>query len=325
VAAETPPPAGGAPASGGPPCVPPAEAPWTETAGFDPARGTAFIPTESGENRADAHRLSAWQFVRSFAHQPGACLRDTLRDTVTNLAGLAGVRRAVLHLACCPDHPNGIWVRDGESAARPGVLFPEARMMEVAGAAVGVVVNHGRCVPFAPGEVGEAACFPIRVDVRIIAATNRDLEAAIASGAFREDLFYRLNVVELRLPPLRERREDIPDLVQHFLDELSDGLATPVRAVSEEAMRALVLAEGESLRPTDLPAEMVSRPSGARAPGEPPTPTREEDTLQEAERRQIVRVLESCGGNKKAAAAKLGISRSTLHEKLRALDPSPEG
>jgi len=170
---------------------------------------------------------------------------------------------------------------------------------------------------------------PIRVDVRILAATNRDLEKAIQEGAFREDLYYRLRVIELMLPPLRDRKEDIPDLVKHFVALFREGLATPAKDVSEGAMaaltrydwpgnvrelrnvieRAMVLADGPTLEQDDLPAEMASPDSDGGAAGG--------SALGQAELQHIRRVLEQCGGNKKETARQLGISRSTLYEKLR--------
>lgn len=175
---------------------------------------------------------------------------------------------------------------------------------------------------------------PIRVDVRIIAATNKDLEKAIRGGSFREDLYYRLNVIELTLPPLRDRKEDIPDLVGHFVALLRKGLATHVKDVSDEAMaaitrydwpgnvrelrnvveRALVLADGSTLVPDDLPAEMALAGAPDLREG-----AAAGSALDKAEFQHIRRVLEQCGGNKKEAAKQLGISRSTLYEKLRGI------
>jgi DNA-binding NtrC family response regulator len=171
---------------------------------------------------------------------------------------------------------------------------------------------------------------PMRVNVRIIAATNRDLEKGIKSGRFREDLFYRLNVIALTLPPLRERREDIPELVRHYAETLSRETARGVCAVSPEALarlqgygwpgnirelrnvveRGLVLAENGIITEDDLPPEVALKAEAGAGPAE-------EQSLERMERDHILAVLAECGGNKRLAAERLGISRSTLYEKLK--------
>ena len=208
---------------------------------------------------------------------------------------------------------------------------------------------------------------PIHVDVRVICATNRDLAAAVKEGKFREDLYYRLNVIQISLPPLRERLGDVPDLVRHFISLL--GGCT--RSISNEALvalsrypwpgnvrelrncieRALVLSSNDRLEVGDFPPEIVreatspslrsssegdesSLPSvrngkeacipcedrgqkvSASSASLPPT-TDTASSLAEMERRYIQSVLDQCKGNKRLAAERLGISRSTLYEKLR--------
>ena len=166
---------------------------------------------------------------------------------------------------------------------------------------------------------------PIHVDVRVITATNRDLKKAIADGKFREDLYYRLNVIPINLPPLRERGGDVEDLVRHFV-ALFGG---PTRSVSPEAMaalsayrwpgnirelrnmmqRAVVLGLKDELQLGDFPEE-VRRPAPAlSAPGS--------GTLDEMERQRIVDALRQFSGNKKEAAAALGISRDTIYQKIK--------
>ena len=170
----------------------------------------------------------------------------------------------------------------------------------------------------------------IEVDVRVIAATNRDLEKAVADGAVREALYYRLNVLRVTLPPLRERKEDIPLLVEHFLERLGVELKRNIR-VSPEAMAALlahswpgnvrelrnvlergaVVAQGEVVRPADLGLEPA--PSGRESPGPAAGPS----TLEDVERRHIAEVLGYSSGNISQAARLLGIDRVTLYNKMR--------
>ena len=187
---------------------------------------------------------------------------------------------------------------------------------------------------------------PVKVDVRVICATNRDLAAAVKEGKFREDLYYRLNVIQIHLPPLRERTGDIADLVRHYVAVIGG----PWKTVSPEAMsvlerygwpgnvrelrnvveRMVVLSGHDRLEIEDLPQEVVAGGSGSsQSHGEsrrlsdgavvmsdirPPT---QSQTLVDVERSHIMSVLEACGGNKKLAAERLGISRSTLYEKMR--------
>ncbi|HVX97381.1 MAG TPA: sigma-54 dependent transcriptional regulator [Polyangia bacterium] len=188
----------------------------------------------------------------------------------------------------------------------------------------------------------------IRVDVRLVCATNKDLEEEVKAGRFREDLYFRINVVTIRLPPLRERREDIPVLVGHFLHKLAlrerrepaamspealrllSGYAFPgnVRELENAIERAVAVAKGNVILPSDLPPEVGGGPEpGAGAEtggilGE----VGNRPTLAELERRYIQLVLGEVGGNKKKAAEKLGIDRRTLYRALeRSGEPLPDG
>ena len=185
----------------------------------------------------------------------------------------------------------------------------------------------------------------LRVDVRVIAATNADLGHMVREGTFREDLFYRLNVIPVRLPALRERREDIPRLVQHFLDRLGREHVPPRPGVafSQEAMRRLmafawpgnvrqlenVVERAFALSPgrmqieaAALPAEIQDALPGA-APWTIPLPEAGldfEQVIAEAERDLIRRALARTDGNRRRAADLLGLKRTTLVEKIRRLD-----
>jgi two-component system response regulator AtoC len=173
-----------------------------------------------------------------------------------------------------------------------------------------------------------------KVDVRIIAATNRDLEQLVKDGKFRDDLFYRLNVVRITLPSLVERREDIPMLVHHFLQKCAAGAAHAVRGVLPETMalltqyrwpgnvrelenaieRAVSLSHGPLLTPDDLPASLRQTELSSKETAGA-IDHRDEAclTLEEVEKRHLVRVLKETKGNKVKAAKILGIDRRTLY------------
>jgi DNA-binding NtrC family response regulator len=186
----------------------------------------------------------------------------------------------------------------------------------------------------------------IRVDVRLVAATNRDLEDEVKKGRFREDLFFRINVVTIRLPSLAERKGDIPLLVSHFLAKISrrDGRAPAamsdaalallagydwpgnVRELENAVARAVAVAKDGVVLPSDLPPEIHQRTPGATLT-EPVAPSgliEDRPTLAELERRYIALVLSECSGNKKKAAEKLGIDRRTLYRALERAGAAPE-
>ncbi len=182
---------------------------------------------------------------------------------------------------------------------------------------------------------------PVDVDVRIIAATNKDLQKAVADGAFREDLYYRLNVIPVHLPPLRERIVDIPLLVEHFLEHLGAEMNRRVDEVSSEAMsalmahswpgnvrelrnvleRAMVVASGRVIQVADLGLRRASPDAAGVGPLA---------SLEHVEKHHIALVLADCGGNISQAARTLGIDRATLYNKMKKYqlrkdgEPEPE-
>ena len=181
---------------------------------------------------------------------------------------------------------------------------------------------------------------PISVDVRIIAATNLNLGEEVKSRRFREDLYYRLNVIELKLPPLRERREDIPLLVEAFLKKCGEVRGKEVKGVGEAALamlmdyawpgnvrelenvieRAVTLSRGDKISPDDLPAAVQEARGDRRVLDEAAERTL---PLHELEKEYIKKVLEKTGGNKYQAAHALGIDRKTLYRKLAEIEGRP--
>jgi DNA-binding NtrC family response regulator len=171
---------------------------------------------------------------------------------------------------------------------------------------------------------------PIKVDFRCIAATNRNLEQLIEEGKFRPDLFYRLNVFRIEMPPLRERREDIPLLVEAFVQKFSLSMSKRIVRVSPEAMALLQRYDWPgNVRELENAVEramVVADPSVAelresdftlKLPAAASPPSTEEKTLEAVERAHILRVLEECGGNQTRAAQILDIDRVTLYNKLK--------
>ncbi|HEX4802032.1 MAG TPA: sigma-54 dependent transcriptional regulator, partial [Myxococcaceae bacterium] len=175
-------------------------------------------------------------------------------------------------------------------------------------------------------RVGGSSAIP--VDVRVLAATNRDLAVDVAEKRMRADLFYRLNVVTLRIPPLRERGDDVVALARHFVARHGSTLGRPIPEISDEALqrlrahpwpgnvrelenamaRAVAMSQRSVLLPGDLPPLLAGEPSAAGAPGI----DHDWPTLAELQRRYVARVLERTAGNKTAAASILGVDRRTL-------------
>ena len=192
----------------------------------------------------------------------------------------------------------------------------------------------GEAPPRAPGQTVRpvGGNEELRLDVRVVSATNRDLPVLVREGTFREDLYYRLAVIPIRLPSLRERTEDIPLLAQHFLDRAAGILGRRFDGFTEDALawltrqrwpgnvrqlenvveRAATLAKGPSIGPTDLSTDFLS-PVGAGTSLRP--------TLQEVEQQYIERILAETKGDKNTAARILGVSVRTLQRMFR----TPEG
>ena len=174
------------------------------------------------------------------------------------------------------------------------------------------------------------------VDVRVVLATNDDLSVAVAQGRFRQDLYYRINVINVELPPLRQRRCDVPLLAQSFLNELREDTNRPVTGFSDEAIaalegyawpgnirelqnvveRAVLLGKGELIVPADLPREIAGGTTVRATRGGHRTL---KEALEEPERQIILEVLEANQWNRNATADSLGVNRTTLYKKMKRL------
>jgi DNA-binding NtrC family response regulator len=179
----------------------------------------------------------------------------------------------------------------------------------------------------------------LHVDVRVVAATNRDLKEMVAAGKFREDLYYRLNVINLTLPSLRERPTDVPSLAMHFLRRYAAENDKPVKTISDQALsqlasypwpgnvrelenvieRAVVLTDGESIELSHLPPELAAVARRSNVPAIPGA------TLDEIERYAILKTMESAGGSTSRAAETLGISVRKIQYKLQEYSSAPKG
>jgi len=178
---------------------------------------------------------------------------------------------------------------------------------------------------------------PVKADVRVIAATNRDLAAAIARGEFREDLYYRLHVFEIGLPPLRARRDDILPLAESFLEELAHVVGRAAAGISREARevllayawpgnvrelrnvleRATILCDGGLITAEHLPRELAAKGNGAARPAADAPAAPAGFNLEAQERELIVKALAASGNNRSQAARLLGLARPQLYHRLR--------
>jgi two-component system response regulator AtoC len=176
----------------------------------------------------------------------------------------------------------------------------------------------------------------LTADVRLIAATNKNLEEMVKAGTFREDLFYRLRVLEIWLPSLRERAGDIPLLAQNFLREFAKELGKDIRDFTAEALEnlinyawpgnvrelrtalehAVVLCRGDRIAVRDLPPSLRNGALGSSATTPQRLLAQNDLTVKEAEKQLIVRALKEANGNRTLAASRIGMSRRTLHRKL---------
>jgi len=272
----------------------------------------------------------------------------TGKDVIANLIHRASSRRArpfvVVNCAALPEtlleselfgHVKGAFT--GAAGDKPG-LFEEAEQGTVFLDEIGdmTLATQAKLLRVLQnGEVRRVGDTGVRnVDVRIIAATNQDLIEAIDERRFREDLYFRLNVVQIKLPPLRERKDSLPNLIRHFLAKYNRQLGRAVTSMDENALFALanydypgnirelenivehgiIMADDETVHIHDLP-ETVQRPPGRLAL--PESSSAEFMTIDQMERRLIEDTLARLNGNQTLAAKKLGISRSTLWRKLK--------
>ena len=181
---------------------------------------------------------------------------------------------------------------------------------------------------------------PINVDVRLLAATNQDLEKSMEEGRFREDLYYRLNVIPIYMPPLRRRRDDIPLLINHFIEKYTSNSKKKVESISPEALkiltgydwpgnvrelenvieRGVILTSRNVIEPDDLPASLTQN----RRPGPAADGPLEDAPLDKVEQQHILHTLEKYGWNQKKASEVLGVSTTTLWRKLKSYGIEPK-
>jgi DNA-binding NtrC family response regulator len=291
---------------------------YKEIARVAPTRSTVLIIGESGTGKElvarSIHQHSA-RGSRPFVPVNCGALTETLLE-----AELFGHVRGAFTGATA-DH-KGLW-----EEAEGGTLFLD----EIGETSPAMQVKLLRALQ--EGEIRRVgATRSVRVDARVVAATNRDLEKEVAAGRFREDLFYRLNVFTLRPPPLRERRSDIPLLAERFLRASRDNVGRKLRFL-EETIKVLVAynwpgnvrelesaveyaalrARGAEVAPEDLPPKLQSEE--ARAAARSPLAALYDDlpVLEELERRYLLHVLKVVGGNRTRAAEVMGIDRRTLY------------
>ncbi len=282
-----------------------------------PSRSTVLIQGESGTGKelvAHAiHRLSAQAHGPFVAVHCAALSQNLLESELFGhekgaFTGAVEKRRGRFELA-----DGGTLFLDEVSEIDPGIQVKILRVLEE------------RQFERVGGQE------TLDVDVRLVAATNRDLKKMVDEGKFREDLFYRLYVVVVHLPPVRERAGDIPLLVQHYLKEVARENEKPVTAITPDAMdllssyawpgnvreirnvveRMVVLARGDKLTVRDIPAAIKEASHHHALPA-----SVADLSLQEAEKQMIIGALKAHSGNRTQAATQLGISRRTLHRKL---------
>jgi DNA-binding NtrC family response regulator len=247
-----------------------------------------------------------------------------------------GVHQAGLEtelFGCAPGACHATEGRPGLlESADGGVVFLD----DVGELSLGVQGRLLRVVEF--GELRRVGSLDLhRIDVQVIAGTEKKLENDVSAGRFRSDLYSRLTSVQIALPPLRDRREDIPYLTAHFVRECAARLEKPIRGVTTEAEallvssawegnvrelrsvieRACLLADGEFVTDWEIG---LGLPPGHRAPSPLPAGNGEDHLLSTVEREHILRALQRVGGNKKAAARMLGVSRRALYRRLERLD-----
>jgi DNA-binding NtrC family response regulator len=303
---------------------------YKEVARVAPSRTTVLVVGESGTGKelvARAIHKHGARAQRSFVAVNCGALTETLLE-----AELFGHVRGAFTGAV--GDRKGLW-----EEASSGTLFLD----EIGETSPAMQVKLLRALQ--EGEVKRVGSSQTaRVDTRVVAATNRDLEKEVRAGNFREDLFYRLSVMTIRVPPLRERRSDIPLLAEHFLRAASIKANRGRLRLSEESLKLLVAyewpgnvrelesfieyaalhARGAEVMPEDLPAKLQA--NGMRAALRSPLPALFEDlpSLDEIERRYLLHVLKMVDGNRTRAAEILGVDRRTLYRMAErfGIDPS---